>query len=45
MWHLKIFQFFLYRMRHLVESHAFSREVFAFIYTLIGVIDLVFDSL
>ena len=35
MWHLRIFKFFLYRMRYLVEFHVFSHEVFTYIYILI----------
>ena len=31
-WHLKIFQFSMYRMRYLAESRAFSHEFFTFIY-------------
>ena len=36
MWHLRKFKFSLHRMRHLAEPHAFSHEVFAFIYNKIA---------
>ena len=43
MWYLKIFQFSLYRMCHLVEPHALPHEVFAFIYIYIDDIDVGID--
>ena len=48
-WHLKIFQFSMYRMRYLAESRAFSHEFFTFIYIYIyiyiGSCHLVFPML
>ena len=40
MWYLKIFQFSLHRMCHLVEPHALPHEVFAFIYIYIYIDDI-----
>ena len=37
-WHLKIFQFSMYRMRYLAESRAFSHEFFTFIYIYIYIL-------